>query len=200
MIRIQGLWWPDDVGEQWRHALRHVRSLEWSLARCPRRRTTVQAGGNIGLWPRRLAQAFSRVITFEPDAVSRACLERNVPANVEVYPDALGAVPGWCGLAHRSLGSHRIVTGESIRMTTIDALQLRDLDFLQLDIEGYECHALAGAQETLQRCHPLVQVELRGFTQKYGASEAQLRFILSAYGYVEVSRQAGCDVVFEVPA
>ena len=89
MIAIEGLYWPDDVGTKWRHSLRHVRSLEWAIARCKRRRTAVQAGGNIGLWPRRLAHSFDRVITFEPDDISRECLACNVPSNVEVRAEAL---------------------------------------------------------------------------------------------------------------
>jgi hypothetical protein len=35
MKQIDGLWWPDDVGDRWQHALRHVASLEWAIARPP---------------------------------------------------------------------------------------------------------------------------------------------------------------------
>lgn len=201
MKQIRGTWWPDDVGEKWQHALRHLRSIEWAIARCPRKRTAVQAGGNIGLWPRRLADVFARVITFEPDATSCACLLLNtadVAGRVDVQSAALGAEPGRCAVQHRSLGSHQIVEGDEVRVTTIDSLGLTDLDFLQLDIEGYEWHALKGATETLARCRPLIQVELRGFTEKYGASDAAVRTLLAGFGYQEVSRQRGNDVVFEV--
>ncbi len=201
MIKIQGIWWPDDVGEKWKHSLKHVRSIEWAIAHCPRTRTALQAGGNIGLWPRRLADVFARVITFEPDATSCACLLLNAAAaasRVEVHGKALGATPGRCNVKHRSLGSHQVVEGDEVEVTTIDTLGLTDLDFLQLDIEGYEWHALQGAIETLRRCRPLVQVELRGFTEKYGASDAAVRRFLGELGYREVSQQRGNDVVFEV--
>lgn len=203
MKQIKGVWWPDDVGDKWQHSLRHVRSIEWAIARCARRRTAVQAGGNIGLWPRRLADVFARVITFEPDATSCACLLLNtaaVAARVDVRCEALGDAPGRCGVHHRSLGSHQIVPGDEIAVTTIDALGLTDLDFLQLDIEGYEWHALRGAIETIGRCRPLIQLELRGFTEKYGASDAGVRQLLDELGYQEVSRQRGNDVVFEARA
>lgn len=199
MTKIQGLYWPADVGDKYKHSLRHVASLEWALARVKRRRTALQAGGNIGLWPRRLAERFARVLTFEPDATSCACLLLNTRAcpNVTVDPRALGAAPGTCDIAHRSLGSHQVIDGPTVEVTTIDALGLTDLDFLQLDIEGYEWHALAGGRETIARCRPLIQVELRGFTEKYGHSDAEVRALLGALGYVEVSRQRGNDVVFE---
>lgn len=196
MIAIKGLWWPDDVADKWRHALRHLESIEVGLAHCSARRTAVQAGGNIGLWPRRLSETFTRVWTFEPDDTSRACLQSNVPANVTVSAQALGAAVGQCGLKHKSLGSHRVVDGDAIPVTTIDALGLTDLDFLQLDIEGYEWHALAGGTDTIARCHPVIQLELRGFTEKYGHSDQAVRELLQALGYSEIAQAPGADVVF----
>jgi hypothetical protein len=62
MIQIHGYWWPDDVGSKWEHSLRHVQSLEWAIAACPERRVAIQAGGNIGLWPKRLAESFEQVL------------------------------------------------------------------------------------------------------------------------------------------
>lgn len=197
MIEIQGIWWPDDVGTKWKHSLSHVVSLDTALAWCKRHRTAVQAGGNIGLWPRRLAQVFDRVLTFEPDAISRACLERNVPKSVEIYPDALGDQPGRCDIAHKSLGSHRITAGDRVAVTTIDGFALADLDFLQLDIEGYEYHALLGGAETIRRCKPLIQLELRGFTEKYGQSDAAVRRLLVDLGYRSILPLLGADVLFE---
>jgi FkbM family methyltransferase len=200
MIEMHGLFWPDDVGTKWKHSFKHVKSLEWAMAHCPRHRTAVQAGGNIGLWPRRLAERFQRVITFEPDAESRACLAANVPASVEVRPEALGAKMSQCGITHLSLGSHHVVHGDAIPMISIDSLGLTDVDFLQLDIEGYEWHALSGAMQTLRACRPLVQVELRDFTARYGKTDDDVRFLLGSVGYREVSQQPGNDVVFQVAA
>lgn len=203
MKQIQGFYWPDDVGDKWHHSLQHVTSLEWSLARVRRTRTAVQAGGNMGLWPRRMADVFDRVITFEPDATSCACLLLNTAdraSRIDVRCEALGRTAGRCGIHHRSLGSHQVITGEAVAVTPIDALALADLDFLQLDIEGYEYEALLGARETIRRCRPLVHLELRGFTAKYGASDRLVRDELASLGYREVSRQRGHDVVFEATA
>jgi FkbM family methyltransferase len=197
VIEIQGRWWPDDVIDRWEHALAHVASLEIGLAQCRLKRTAVQAGGNVGLWPARLAEEFAHVFTFEPDAATRACLERNVPMNVTVSGEALGRAPGRCGWRHKDLGSHRVVEeGETIRVTTVDALDLTDLDFLQLDVEGYEAHALEGARETIERCHPVIQVELRNLTERYGSSDAAVRSVLSTWGYRQVATAPGSDFIF----
>lgn len=197
MIEIEGLWWPDKVGNSWQHALRHVKSIEFAIGCCAKRRTAVQAGGNVGLWPRRLAECFSRVITFEPDAESLECLTRNVPERVEVRKAALGAEVGVCGIGRKGLGSHRVVAGDSVQVTTIDSLELTDLDFLQLDIEGFEWHALRGGMDTLAVCHPIVQVEIRNFTEKYGRSTQEVRDLLRRLGYREISQQPGSDFVFQ---
>jgi FkbM family methyltransferase len=202
MKEIEGLFWPDDVGERWRHSLLHVGSLEWAIARCHRlgrRRTVVQAGGNMGLWPRRLSAAFARVITFEPDAPSLECLRRNVPCTVDVQAAALGDRPGRCAIRHKDLGSHQVVPGDAVPVVTVDSLALADLDLLQLDLEGYEWHALRGAVETLARCHPLVQVEIRRFTERYGQPALAVRQLLADLDYHLVSRQPGKDFVFEAP-
>lgn len=202
MIQHEGLFWPDDVGEKWQHALMHVKSVEWAIAHCNRRRTAVQAGGNVGLWPRRLAESFQRVITFEPDARSRECLLLNVPPSVEVHAAALADEPGQCSMIHKSLGSHRVYfTGDNeIPMETVDSLELDDLDFLQLDIEGYEWHALNGAKKTVDRCHPMIQIEFRHHTNKYGQSDESVRALLATWGYQMLSKQQGSDEVFGVPA
>lgn len=197
MKLIRGFYWPDDIGDKYHHALDHVGSLEWAIAASGRqKRTAVQAGGNIGLWPKRLAEVFERVITFEPDAISRACLERNVLKNVTVLSEAIGDQAGVCAIKHRGVGSHRVVEGSSVTMTTVDALNLTDVDFLQLDVEGYEWHALKGAEATIARSHPLIQVELRDFTNKYGQTDAAVRGLLAGWGYRESAQRPGSDFVF----
>lgn len=197
MLMLEGLYWPNDVGEKYQHALMHVQSLEWAIAHVSHRRTAVQAGGNVGLWPRRLAASFQRVITFEPDAISRECLIKNVPSNVEVIDRALGAAAGQCGLRHKSLGSHHVLTGDAVPVQTIDALGLTDLDLLQLDVEGYEWHVLQGAAETIDRCRPMIQLELRPpQLARYYRSSVDVREWLAERGYRQVSAQQGSDYVF----
>lgn len=199
MKEIGGFWWPDDVGDKWRHSLRHIDSINWAIARCKQQRLAVQAGGNIGLWPCRLSADFARVITFEPEPVSRACLEKNCAdlLNVEIHAAALGDGIGSCSVKRRSLGSHQIEPGSGVPVLPLDSLELTEVDLLQLDVEGYEMHALRGACATIVRCSPLIQVELRGFTSKYGASDDQVHGFLSGLDYAVVSRQPGADVVYE---
>ena len=196
MKLIEGFYWPEDVGEKWQHALRHVLSLDWALEHCLQYRTAVQAGGNIGVWPAKMAERFQRVVTFEPDDDSRACLERNVPKHVDVHMEALGDYFGKCAVKHKSLGSHRVDVGIGVDVVPLDSFNFSDVDLLQLDIEGYEWHALMGAEWTVKHNRPVIQLELRDFAEKYGHSTADIRGILTRWNYVEVSRQPGSDFVF----
>ncbi len=202
MIQIEGLWWPDTVGDTWQHALKHVQSADWAIAHCrqpPRR--VVQAGGNIGLWPKRYAESFAHVATFEPAAEAWDCLRRNIPegGHVEAFPFALGLASGRCGIKPRGLGGHYVTAGADIRVVTLDAFAFTEVDLIQLDVEGSELQALYGAVQTIARWHPLIQVELReSRLQQYGATAASVRRFLSDFGYREVSSQQGSDFVFEV--
>jgi FkbM family methyltransferase len=197
MKRIEGIWWPDTVGDRWVHALMHVKSIEWAIVHCKQWRTAVQAGGNIGLWPARMALSFQKVLTFEPDQTSRQCLELNVPKNVEVLSDVLGASVGSCGMTRRGLGSHNVIEGDASPVVPVDDFGLMDVDLVQFDVEGYELEVLKGAEATLARCKPLVQVELRESPlSKYGTTPTEVREWLSARGYRQVSAQQGSDFVF----
>lgn len=192
--------WPEGTREsQKAHALNHVLSLDFAIGLCKQRRTAVQAGGNVGLWPLRMARDFEQVITFEPDRISFECLKENVSAkwtNVLPLPFALGGASGRCSIVRASLGSHSVTKGRDVIMFALDDIVIDDLDLLQLDIEGYELCALIGAKQTIQRCGPVIQVELRGFTERYGGSDAEVVKFLTDLGYREAGRQPGNDVIF----
>lgn len=202
MTQIHGVYWPDTVGTQYEHALMHVaQSLEVSLARClaqGRTRTAVQAGGNVGLWPRRMAEVFRRVFTFEPDVVSFECLTANAPSSVLATHAALGEHDGRCSVSRKNLGSHKVIAGDAVPMVRLDSLGLDDLDLLQLDVEGYEWPALKGAAETLDRCRPIVHVELRDEVKHRVGRTRDVVLWLQARGYRHVATAQGCDAIFEV--
>lgn len=204
----RGMKWPADTRDsQKAHALKHVAVLEFAISACQRTRmTAVQAGGNVGLWPIRMAKTFERVITFEPEPITRACLIENtkVFANIEVRPEALGAKLDTVAVERRSLGSHRIVPGKDVdtsqritvaAMIALDDLALDNVDLIQLDIEGYELPALQGAAGTIARSHPVIQLEMAGFAKDEGAKDKAVQDFIQGIGYREHSRTER-DAVF----
>lgn len=184
LIKIEGYWWPADVGEQYIYSLRRVQSMQHSIAWCAAKKrlgVVVQAGGSIGVWPRTLAKHFQWVYTFEPEPISFHCLCRNITEeNVFKLQAALGNDLGGLAIKKVKLTSHQIIGDGPILQIRIDALTLRSCDAILLDVEGYELKALLGAGITISRFHPLVLVEARG---KYSRDQEAIAMFLLNAGY-----------------
>lgn len=162
-------WWPrfDHKPEAaYREVRQGVISLEPTLSLTKRKRTCVQAGGHVGLFAAKLARQFNTVVTFEPDPVSFGCLERNLSActNVLKFNAGLGAKHDTQEMLHRGNGPGASkIDGKGnipIRLMTVDHFGIIDLDLLVLDVEAYEVEVLTGAVDTIQRCSPVIQIEL----------------------------------------
>lgn len=161
--------------------------VRWSTSR----RTVVQAGGALGMYPRVLADHFERVITFEPDPrsfhvlVNNCQLDRILKVNA-----ALGHERGMLRLRRTqdaNVGMNVIGDdGFPVLQVRLDDLGLTDVDALALDVEGYEGAALAGAMETIARCRPVIALE---------TVTGNVREALGALGYVDRGR-GGVDTVF----
>lgn len=141
-------------------------ALDEAVSRCQQHRTCIQAGGNAGLYPIHLAKTFGLVYTLEPEPVNFDCLIGNIEAidNIEAWNAAVGAEEKQVGLTGwaPNCGSYRVVPGAGTHMVTIDSLQAKNVDLIQLDIEGSELDALYGASETIERDLPVIMVERRG--------------------------------------
>lgn len=144
------------------YAINHVKLLDVTLGFCNQFRTAVQAGGSVGYWPMRMAEKFERVITFEPEKEVLGCLRKNLAGcgNIEVRGEALGVEHRKVDVAIIGFGSHRILPGDDVDMIRLDSLSLTGVDLIQFDIEGSEANALDGAEETVDRCRPVIQVEI----------------------------------------
>ena len=123
-----------------------ARRLSRVYAFCEQRRTVIQAGGNVGVFPAKLAPVFQRVITVEPDARNYVALVANTAhlVNVESYRAAFGAESSTASV-HQidpgNSGTCSIVEGSDFPVYPIDAFGVQDCDLLLLDVEGYELFA-----------------------------------------------------------
>lgn len=201
-VIANGLLWPaSDVGCI---ATIHnmVGDLEAAYRHCRGFDVAVQAGGNCGVWPAAMGKRFRIVYTFEPDPVNFRCLCANAPAeNVFKFNAALGDVNHKIGLALRAdnCGAHQVNGDGDIPTMKIDDLGLTSCDLICLDIEGYELRALHGAEATIGDCSPVIVIEDKGMSRRYGVEigEAE-RFVCERFGYRVVERPHR-DVVM-VPA
>lgn len=172
---------------------RDLPNLDRVIAACPQRRVAVQAGGHLGLFPKRLAETFATVYTFEPAADLFAALMHNAPEpNIIKFQAAVGDDRNLVGLSrvrrkndggpiHEGL-TH--VSGEGVIPTLrIDDLGLTTCDLLQLDLEGWELPALRGALRTIEICRPVLAIEVNENQRYVGSDEEQLRQAITALGY-----------------
>ncbi len=144
-------------------------------------RVALDIGANVGLWSRSLVKRFGTVIAFEPVAMFRECLLKNVVAkNLVVKTQALGDqdMQATMVLTQGNTGHTHIdpnKQGGDTQVIRLDNLKLENVDYIKIDCEGYEYRVLAGAKETIQRCRPVVVVEQKPhdmYSQDYGQHAA----------------------------
>lgn len=202
---IDGIWRPAYDRDCVPIVLREVERIPDYLAFVPadRRGLVVQAGGNVGIWPQRLAAHFARVVTFEADPLNFRCLRRNVTAdNVEAWP---------CGLWSRATVGRtvnpageeancgavqvRLDPDASLVLLPLDHLVAGRVDLLLLDIEGAELQALFGAAEILTEDRPVVALEIKGLGRSFGLDDDSIFRLMADHRYAEAGR-IGRDVIF----
>jgi FkbM family methyltransferase len=133
-----------------------------------RRRVAVDVGGHVGLWSRWLVKRFQSVHAFEPVEEYADLFQQNVAAkNVKLHRVALG--DGYGAVSMKTYpdntGQAHINGAGDVVMLALDTYNLTQVDFLKVDVEGYELPVLKGAERTLKICRPVVVVEQRGCDQ-----------------------------------
>lgn len=167
-----------------------------SIELCAKRGTALDIGANVGLWSRDLTKHFARVIAFEPVAVFRECLERNVSgANFVVSPLALGDQDTQATMiitegnsGHSHLDPAKMGTGD-VQVVRLDNLNMTDVDYIKIDCEGYEYRVLQGAEQTIKRCCPVVVVEQKphdAYSKDYGQFAAVT--LLQEWGMIKLDQ------------
>ena len=186
---VDGLYWPATDSETRVSVLMTLGDLHKYVELCSNRKVVVQAGGNVGVWPKELSKHFERVYTFEPDPINWECFQKNVrEPNVIAQHAALGSKPGFVSIEHDAFncGASQVCDGSDVPVVTIDSLKLPACDLLQLDIEGYEFEALKGAERTIKKHSPVIVLEQKGLGDRYGTTDEETTEWLGNLGYKRV--------------
>ncbi len=99
------------------------------------------------------------------------------------------------GLSHISGAGNRKETSigatEDVRLVAIDEIvpKERHVSVIQLDVEGFELEALAGARETIRRCKPVLILE-------FVETASKVNEVLPGMGYQAVGRLHNRNTVF----
>lgn len=162
----------------------------------------VDAGANIGAYTIPAAQlvgAAGKVISFEAHPVTFGFLQRSIAlngfTNVLPHNQALGAEPGHVTMAFDTtnpgethVAADGTLAGRDVPMVTLDqalaALQVLNVDYLKVDVEGFELPVLRGAAGTIAASPGIaVQTELvERHAARYGHRLADIESLLRGLG------------------
>jgi len=147
-------------------------------------RTAIDVGAHIGFMSVDLAKFFKRVVAFEPQPENFECLQANVPDNVECFDVALGKDIRKAGMYNprfSNSGAWELIAGDAVCVYPLDSFGIEDVDFIKIDVQGYEMDVLQGAVTTLSRYQPTVLIECpKGTDWEKGSDTMQFLMELGA--------------------
>ena len=143
--------------------------------------TCIDIGSQFGMRTRSLKTKFKTVHCFEPNETARKCFLKNIAIdNVTLYPYALSAsnhLAKW-------VSSQQIEDGSStgpIKCRTLDSFEIKNVDFIKIDVDGFEAKVLKGAKKTILESAPVINIEMKYMKRRKVCRKA--KSILRSLGY-----------------
>ena len=123
-------------------------------------RVCLDIGSNIGQWTRPLSKKFESVVCFEPNPNFRECFEKNIQEkNVLLWPYGLSDKEHKAKQDFNSTVLHE--EDGDIDCRTLDSFGLTNVDFVKIDVDGFEIPLLNGARQTLSKNDPVINIEMK---------------------------------------
>lgn len=186
------LYSPDGAREYPQHACKQTYALSKPFIK--NFRNALDIGCRVGEFTRYLHLDFAHVYAFDPNLWPE--FRKNVDlSRVTHFNCAIGDEAGEILMFSGGHADREGAKSHIVPVYTIDAFDFDDVDYIKIDVEGFEKKVLQGAAKTIDRCNPVIVIEqnhvvLEGDFQ-YSAKE-----YLESIGYVtaEVDRR-GWDFV-----
>lgn len=166
-------------------------------------RHAVDIGANCGIWTRVMARCFERITCFEPNPECHEAFMLNQDPNgscqIELCRDALGNEERIITLNTNltSTGFTRVDNSGNlvVEQRTLDSYGLTEVDFIKIDVEGWEHNVIKGATETIYRCHPTIIIEQKpNNAEMHGLKQYGAKNLLIKMGMREIADVSG-DVI-----
>lgn len=220
MKRAGWYWVPDHETlqlDQLRAGGWQLDHLDAALEHVPagRRRIAIDGGAHVGSWTfHMLKRGFNTVRCFEPSRDTFECLRENVhewslehvadPAKqfVGLHRCALGAETNKMGMkddtkyAGGNTGGRHLKGDGDVDVRPLDVYRWDDVDFIKLDLEGYEPFAIRGAIETITRCKPVIMFEDKyRMAHRYSYAPGEAGRMLEGLGMIQLG-EVGSDKIY----
>lgn len=152
------------------------------------------------------AKKFGQVECFEPTPLAQQLWENTIRDNnvfnVNLHKVAVGEMSKQAEmLAHAKNGGHNHIRATSrntikeifkVQVETIDSYNFQNVGFIKVDVEGYERFVLEGAEQTIQRCRPTIQLEIVSQQcRKFGYTAEDMIEWIRSWDYTVVSKNRG---------
>jgi FkbM family methyltransferase len=177
---------------------RHFEQEYWLLPDLVRRNANaVDVGGNTGQYAYYLSKLVKAVHVFEPNPICLGQLERVRRRNMVIHDVALSDHRGEATMrfdpGNEGVGTieerNRLdnnagiksVVERTVKVCPLDDLDLRDIAFMKIDVEGHEPSVLRGAAGLIAREKPVLLIEIE---RRHNATAfEEVEDVLAPLGY-----------------
>lgn len=209
MKLVAGIWLPDGEGHLVPHLVegRKVDGLgtyqlkKYVVAKRFIREfgRALDIGAHVGTWARVMAKDFTEVVCFEPNPAHTECLRKNLAgADYTLYEVALGRESGGVVAMTTPEISHTMHSvvhpgGELLApLMALDGYGLKGVDFIKIDVDGYEYEVILGAERTIRDNRPVMVVEQKpGQAERYGRGQLDAVEMLQSWGMRQLKVMGG---------
>lgn len=163
------------------------------------KRCVLEIGVHYGFSTEYLAKVFEKVHTFDFDNDVHSCFKINMKKfdvkNLITHPYGLGerdmevATDDMHPEKGRSpIANHVDISGKGpiFKIKALDSLNIKDVDLMMIDTEGYEYYVLKGARRTIEIYFPALVIEFhkKKISRKFfGIEHSQTEQLLKDMGY-----------------
>lgn len=171
--RLAFQYWKSTLLHDWEPETKYIREYgrkgDWA----------VDVGANIGLWSYAMAKSgmFKQVLSFEPNPDLTGALKDSGIKNITLVHKAVSNVcgstvlripiqdrfllDGWASLESNIDLDTNEFKEISVEVIRLDDLNLSNVGFIKIDVEGHELSLLNGAHEFLTENRPVCIIECR---------------------------------------
>tara|TARA_A100001011_G_scaffold329948_1_gene355539 strand:+ start:1133 stop:1750 length:618 start_codon:yes stop_codon:yes gene_type:complete len=168
----------------------------------PKGKLAIDIGAHVGIWTSRLAKNFENVIAFEPLLKHIECHKKNCEGldNIILNEVALSNKSGTATMTTKDINSGmstmlktswiKETYSHTVKTRTLDSYDLPEIDFIKIDVEGWEEQVLEGAMHTILKYKPIMYIEIWNKNYKH------INNILFQMGY-ETSKVSKINYICE---
>ena len=131
----------------------------------------LDVGAHVGIWSRNLVEKFKNIYAFEPVPKHIECWKQNMSQcdfthflNTVALGDENVINEMYVPIMNSGMASLVWATPDAqtieIETRTLDSYEFDQVDFIKIDVEGFEINVLRGAENTIRKHKPVMFIEI----------------------------------------